>query len=120
MLKCDNHMLLNQLLITHAPRLRKPCISNDLLTPQDRLTCVKFGQELHRDRLYCVYNGCGDRQLRREHIFWDLKHVEVSEMSTYKCRLIRKIVYAMYRDRIRDLYDKYVDISGVSRYPMSR
>ena len=60
-------MLLNQLLITHAPRIRKPCISNDLLTPQDRLTCVKFGQELHRDRdfhsLYCVYNGCGDRQL---------------------------------------------------------
>jgi len=23
------------------------------------------------------------------------KHVEVSEMSTYKCRLIRKILYAM-------------------------
>ena len=56
-------------------------------------------------------------KLRRENIVWDLKkHVEVSEMSTYKCRLIRKIVYRIYRDRIRD----YVDISGVSRYPMSR
>jgi len=59
-------MLLNQLLITHAPWLRKPCISSDLLTPQDRLTGVKFGKELHRDRdfhsLHCVYNGCRDRQ----------------------------------------------------------
>jgi len=35
-------------------------------------------------------------------------------MSTYKCQLIRKIVYRMYRDRISGLY-KYVDISGVSR-----
>jgi len=40
----------------------------DLLTPpQERLTGVKFGQEIHRDRdfhsLHCVYNGCRDRQL---------------------------------------------------------
>ena len=60
-------MLLNQLLITHAPRLRKPCISSDLLTPQDRLTGVQFGQEIHRVRdfhnLHCVYNVRRDRQL---------------------------------------------------------
>ena len=51
----------------HAPRLRKPCISSDLLTPQERLTGVKFGQEIHRDRdfysLHWVYNGCRYRQL---------------------------------------------------------
>jgi len=61
-------VLLNQLLITHAPRLHKPCVSSDLLTPpQGRLTGVKFGQEIHRGRnfhsLHCVYNGCWDRQL---------------------------------------------------------
>ena len=61
-------MWLNQLLITHAPLLRKPCISSDLLTsPHERLTGVKFGQEIHRDRdfhtLHCVYNDCRDRQL---------------------------------------------------------
>jgi len=31
-------------------RLHKPCISSDLLTPQDRLTGVKFGLEIHRVR----------------------------------------------------------------------
>jgi len=60
-------VLLNQLLITHAHRLCKPCISSDLLTPKDRLTVVKFGQEIHRVRdfhsLHCVYNGCLARQL---------------------------------------------------------
>ena len=60
-------MWLNQLLITHAPLLRKPCISGDLLTPpQERLTGVKFDQEIHRDRdfhnLHRVYNGCRDRR----------------------------------------------------------
>jgi len=59
---------LSQLLITHAPLLRKPWISSDLLKPpQERLTGVKFGQEIHRDRifhsLHCVYNGCRDKQL---------------------------------------------------------
>ena len=48
-------------------RLHKPCISSDLLTPQDRLTGVKFGLEIHRVRdfhsMHCVYNGCRDRQL---------------------------------------------------------
>jgi len=62
-------MLLNQFLITHDPRLRKPCISSDILTPQDRLTGVKFGQEIDRVRnfhsLHCVYNGCRDRQLNK-------------------------------------------------------
>ena len=61
-------MLLNQLLITHAPQLRKPCLSSDLLTPpNERLTGVQVGQEIHRDRdfhsLHCVYNGYRDRQL---------------------------------------------------------
>jgi len=52
-------------------------------------------------------------KLGRENIVWDLKHVEVSEMSTYKCRLIRKIVNAMYRDRIRDF-------TNTSTYPDCR
>jgi len=52
-------MLLNQLLITHDPQLCKDCISSDLVTsPQERLTGVKFGQEIHRDHafhsLHCV------------------------------------------------------------------
>ena len=89
-------MLLNQ--ITHAPRLRKPCISSDLLTPpQERLTSVKFGQEIHRDRdfhsLHCVYNGCRDKQLNQgmKTLFGtNQKHVEISDMSINKCRLIRK------------------------------
>jgi len=34
-------------------------------------------------------------------------------MSTYKCRLIRKIVNAMYRDRIRDF-------TNTSTYPDCR
>ena len=44
---------------------------------------------------------------RRENIVWDLKtcwdkqNVDL-QMSTYKCRLIRKIVYTMYRDGIQD------------------
>jgi len=55
-------MLLNQLLITHTPRLSKPCISSDLLTPpHERLTGVEFGQAIHGDRdfhsLHCEYNG---------------------------------------------------------------
>jgi len=70
-------MWLNQLLITHAPLLHKPCISSDLLTPpQERLTGVKFGQEIHRDdnfhSLHCVYTGCRGKQFRRENIVWDL------------------------------------------------
>jgi len=61
-------VLLNQLLITYAPRLRKPCIPSDLSTPpQERLTGVKFGQQIHRDldfySLHCVCNGCRNRQL---------------------------------------------------------
>ena len=54
------------------PRLRKPCISSDLhvvTPPQERLTGVKFGQEIHREReihsLHCVYNGCRDKQLNQ-------------------------------------------------------
>ena len=30
------------------------------------------------------------------------KHVEMSEMSSYKCRRKRNVLYRMYRDRIRD------------------
>ena len=42
--------MLNHLLITHDPRLRKPCISSDLLTPpQRRLTGVKLGQQIHSE-----------------------------------------------------------------------
>jgi len=41
------------------------------------------------------------------------EHVKVSEMSIYKYRLIRKIVYAMYRDRIRDF-------TNTSTYPACR
>ena len=72
-------MLLNQLLITHAPRLRKPFISSYLLTPpQERLTGVKFGEEIHRDRdfhnFHCVYNGCQDKQLN-ESCFDPKRHV---------------------------------------------
>jgi len=49
-------VLLNELLITHAPRLRAYRV-----TPQDRLIGVNFGQEIHRVRdvhsLHYVYNG---------------------------------------------------------------
>jgi len=49
----------NHLIITHDPRLRKHCISSDPLTlPQERLTGVKLGLEIHREygfnSLHCV------------------------------------------------------------------
>ena len=50
-------MLLNHLLITHDLRLSKPCISNDLLTPpQERLTGVMFGQEIHKKHIFTACN----------------------------------------------------------------
>jgi len=43
-------MLLNQLLITHAP-----CISSDLLIPhKGRLTGVKFGQEIQQQQQHLL------------------------------------------------------------------
>ena len=37
----------------HAPQLRTPCILSDVLTPpQERLTGVKFGQQIHRDHVF--------------------------------------------------------------------
>ena len=50
-------MLLNHLLITHDLGLSKPCISNDLLTPpQERLTGVMFGQEIHKEHIFTACN----------------------------------------------------------------
>jgi len=54
--------------INQCSPITNPCILNDLLTPpQERLTGVKFCQEIRRDcdfySLHCVYNGCRDRQL---------------------------------------------------------
>ena len=41
--------------ITHDSRLHKPCISRILLTPpQERLTGVKLGQQIHRELALCI------------------------------------------------------------------
>ena len=54
--------MLNHLLITHVPRLRKPCISSNLLTPlQGRLTGVKLGQQIHREHDFHIFGARGDR-----------------------------------------------------------
>ena len=52
--------LLNRLLITHDPRLRKHCILSDSLTPpRGRLTVtgVKY-KEYDFHSLHCVYRNC--------------------------------------------------------------
>ena len=68
--------------------------SNPLTLIKNRLY---LRQEIHRDwdfhSLHCVYITMvveiDKTKSRRENIVWDLKHVEISEMSSYKCRLIR-------------------------------
>ena len=68
-----------------------------------------------RPSLHCVNDDCQDKQLNQDvkTLFGTWKHVEVSEMSTYKCRHIRKIVYTMYRNRIWD-------VTNMSIYPECR
>jgi len=61
--------LLNRLLITHDPQLRKHCILSDPLTPpRGILTGDKLGLEIHREydfhNLHCVYH---DRLLTFSH-----------------------------------------------------
>ena len=57
------NVLLNQLLITHDPRLLKTCISRNVLTaPQGWLTVDKLGKQIHGEydfhSLHCVYKVC--------------------------------------------------------------
>ena len=55
-------MLNHLLIIRNDPRLRKPCISSNLLTPtQGRVTGVQYSQEICGEHdfhsLHCAYNG---------------------------------------------------------------
>mgnify|MGYP000110810901 FL=1 len=102
---------------THAPLLRKPCISSDLLTPpKERLTnCCQMWQANTQGSRFSQLALCIQwlsRQtikLRRENIVWVLK----------TCRGKRNVdlngihVYKMYRERIRDF-------TNTSTYPECR
>ena len=64
------------------------CISIDPLTqPQERLTGVKFGQEIHRERvvhsLHCVNDDCRDKQLNLGLKTCRGKRNVALQMSTY-------------------------------------
>jgi len=88
---------LNLLLNRHAALLCKPCISSDLLTPpQEMLTGVKFGKEIHRDPIFTaciVYTMVVETM-----VVWDLKTCQGKQ----NVDLYRINVYRMYKERIPD------------------